>query len=229
MKDNFFFDGGYEQMFIIFANDQNSYPMSPRPKRVRKVIHPPGFRGFKPFGCPESKGNDVKLLLEEFEAIKLADYEKLSQAEAAEKMEVSRPTFSRIYESARGKVAKAFIETTSIVIEGGNVDSMESWFHCMSCHTIFRLRNDEDNVASCPVCSAPEIEQINTPESTEIGRKNKMDNSYCICPKCEFKTEHIPGEPCRTKFCPTCNISLIREHSTHHKQLIRKIKNNKHQ
>ena len=203
--------------------------MSPRPKRTRKIIHPPGFRGYKPFGCPESKGHDVKLLLEEFEAVKLADYEKLTQAEAAKKMEVSRPTFSRIYESARGKIAKAFMEASSIIVEGGNVESDVAWFHCISCHTIFRINNHEIQHTACPVCGDPGIEQTNTPEATASENKPHADESVCICPKCDYAKEHIPGEPCRTKFCPNCNISLIRKNSPHHKQMLKKIRNYKNQ
>lgn len=203
--------------------------MSPRPKRTRKVIHPPGFRGFKPFGCPEPKGDAVKLLLEEFEAIKLADYEKLSQAEAAVHMDVSRPTFSRIYESARGKIAKALMEPNSIVIEGGNVDTGEGWFHCSNCQTIFRLDEQANKKTECPVCGSSATEQINTPETAAIEKKNIKSDGRCICPKCNYSVKHVPGEPCRTKFCPNCNISLIRENSTHHKQLLKKFRNHKNE
>lgn len=199
--------------------------MSPRPKRNRKVIHPPGFRGFKPYGCPESKDNEIKLLLEEFEAIRLADYKKLPQVEAAEKMGVSRPTFSRIYEIARGKIAKAFMEVSPIIIEGGNIDADEAWYHCMNCHTIFRISIAEKRQIPCPVCGETIVEQINTPEQADAKKKLPPDESRCICPKCEFETAHIPGEPCRSKFCPHCNISLIRENSPHHQQLKRKIRN----
>lgn len=203
--------------------------MSPRPKRVRKVIHPPGFRGFKPFGCPDPMDNEIKLLLEEFEAIKLADYEKLSQAEAAEKMNVSRPTFSRIYESARNKIASAFMEAATIVIEGGNIETKEDWFHCVNCHTIFRIADFINQDSICPVCGNAGTEKINTPESVSISKNQHHDDARCICPKCEYSIQHVPGEPCRTKYCPHCHISLIRENSTHHKELKRKIRNNKNQ
>jgi uncharacterized protein len=198
--------------------------MSPRPKRTRKVLQPPGFRGFKPFGCPDSTDNKIKLLLEEYEAVNLADYEKLSQEEAAKQMGVSRPTFSRIYESARGKIARAFMEVSTIVIEGGNVEIGEDWLHCTSCHTIFKLSDPQNQSHTCPVCQSRETEKINTPESAESVSARPADKGRCICPKCDFSLTHIPGQPCRSNYCPNCGISMIRENSSHHKQLIKKIK-----
>lgn len=200
--------------------------MSPRPKRTRKVIHPPGFRGFKPFGCPEPKGNEVKLLLEEYEAIRLADHQNLPQVEAARLMGVSRPTFSRVYESARRKIAKAFMEVTSIVIEGGNIEAGEDWLHCTHCHTIFRIPEPQTQSTSCPVCSHSETEKINTPEAVP-SNLGSTEDGRCICPKCNLTRKHQPGEPCRNNYCPQCNVSMIRENSPHHKQLKRKIKNTK--
>lgn len=201
--------------------------MSPRPKRTRKVLHPPGFRGFKPFGCPEPKDNEVKLLLEEYEAVKLADYQNLTQVEAAGKMGISRPTFSRIYESARKKIARAFMEVTSIVIEGGNTETGEDWLHCPKCHTIFRITDPEKQSRACPVCNYPDTEKINTPETDVVPDKNIHDDGRCICPKCDYSAPHVPGEPCRSKYCPNCGISMIRENSYHHKQLKRKLNRNK--
>jgi predicted DNA-binding protein (UPF0251 family) len=59
------------------------------------------------------------LTLDEFEAIRLSDVEKLAQGEAAKKMQVSRPTFSRILSAARGKVADGLVHLKEILIEGG--------------------------------------------------------------------------------------------------------------
>lgn len=203
--------------------------MSPRPKRYRKMVHPPGFRGMQPFGCPEQKGEPVKLLLEEYEAVNLADYQNLSQVESAKAMDVSRPTFSRIYDSARKKIARAFMEVRSIHIEGGNIQSTDDWYHCTDCHTIFRLAQNISGDKSCPVCHSDNVEQINTPESTEAAKMKAAgtdDNEvYCICPKCGYREPHEAGRPCRSKYCPACDVSLIREHSPHHRQLLKKLKN----
>ena len=59
------------------------------------------MEGYKPFGIPRRELDSVTLLFEEYEAIKLADYENLTQEEAALKMNISRPTFTRLYDKAR--------------------------------------------------------------------------------------------------------------------------------
>jgi len=61
------------------------------------------------------------LTLDELEAIRLADLEGLAQEEAARRMNVSRPTFGRIVEQARKKVAAALVQGRGIGIEGGVV------------------------------------------------------------------------------------------------------------
>jgi uncharacterized protein len=70
------------------------------------------FKGFKPIGLPE-ENNPIVLNYEEYEAIRLSDFELYGQVEAAQIMEVSRPTYARIYESARRKVARAFVRGRS--------------------------------------------------------------------------------------------------------------------
>jgi len=61
----------------------------------------------------------VMLSVDEFEAIRLNDLEKIEQKEAAAEMDVSQPTFSRIIESARKKIADAIVNGKEIRIEGG--------------------------------------------------------------------------------------------------------------
>jgi len=66
------------------------------------------------------RGNEcVMLTVDEFEAIRLKDLEKMDQKECAEKMDVSQPTFSRTIESAREKIADAIVNGKEIRIEGG--------------------------------------------------------------------------------------------------------------
>jgi len=81
---------------------------------------------------------NISINFEEYEAINLCDYEFLTQAEAAKLMKVSRPTFTRIYESVRRKIAKAFVEGSCIHFEGGNV-SIADWFKCHECKITFTL------------------------------------------------------------------------------------------
>ena len=90
-----------------------------RPKKTRWIRCLPGERCFKPICKPLTKLQDVSLSLDEFEAIRLADLEGLEQLEAAKKLKISRPTFSRIVSSARKKVADGLVNIKAIRIEGG--------------------------------------------------------------------------------------------------------------
>ena len=93
----------------------------PRPKRKRKIFSLPQAEGFKPFGVNINDTEAVELLIEEYEALKLADYHNLTQEEAAKKMNISRPTFTRIYDKARKTIALAFVEGKVIIIKGGDI------------------------------------------------------------------------------------------------------------
>ncbi|MDD5633752.1 MAG: DUF134 domain-containing protein [Candidatus Omnitrophica bacterium] len=79
----------------------------------------PGERCFKPICKPLGKLKDVSLTLDEFEAVRLADLDGLKQADAARKLKISRPTFSRIVTSARNKIADGLVNIKAIRIEGG--------------------------------------------------------------------------------------------------------------
>jgi predicted DNA-binding protein (UPF0251 family) len=61
------------------------------------------------------------LTIDELEAIRLADLEGLAHEAAARRMNVSRPTFGRIVEGARRKVAEALVHGRGIGFEGGVV------------------------------------------------------------------------------------------------------------
>lgn len=77
---------------------------------------------YKPAGVPMRELEEVVMTLDEFEAMRLADLEGLYQEQAAEQMRVSRPTFSRVVESAHRKVADALVHGKAIRIEGGPVE-----------------------------------------------------------------------------------------------------------
>ncbi len=90
-----------------------------RPKKTRWVKCEPGERCFKPICKPLNKVECVCLTLDEFEAIRLADLEGLKQIDAAKKLKISRPTFSRIISSARNKIADGLVNIKAIRIGGG--------------------------------------------------------------------------------------------------------------
>jgi predicted DNA-binding protein (UPF0251 family) len=107
------------------------------------------MQGFKPFGIPRKDLETVVLKFDEYEAIRLLDYDGLMQEQAAIQMNVSRPTLTRIYENARKTIAKALVEGKMIVIEGGNVDFGKKWFRCRKCH---KLVDGIENHVPCNNC-----------------------------------------------------------------------------
>lgn len=58
-----------------------------------------------------------KLNHDELEALRLADFEKLSHEEGAAQMKISRATFGRILEQARYIVTDSIINGKAIIIE----------------------------------------------------------------------------------------------------------------
>ncbi|MFH2047471.1 MAG: DUF134 domain-containing protein [Pseudomonadota bacterium] len=93
----------------------------PRPKCRRHVCGVPDINYFKPRGIPATDLEEVVLSLDEYEAIRLADYDALYQSEAAAKMNISRQTFGRIIEAAHKKIADVLINGKALKIEGGEV------------------------------------------------------------------------------------------------------------
>ncbi len=91
----------------------------PRPRRLRRVWFEPNVTYYKPAGVRLIDLDEAVLTMDEFEAIRLKDYEGLGQTDAAEKMNISQPTFQRIYESARKKIADALVNGKAIRIGGG--------------------------------------------------------------------------------------------------------------
>lgn len=90
-----------------------------RPKKYRIVRADPKISQFSPRGKP-GRPDEVELTTDEFEAIRLADYIGLSQKEAAESMQISQQTFSRILQRARKKLANGIINGEIIKIQSVN-------------------------------------------------------------------------------------------------------------
>jgi predicted DNA-binding protein (UPF0251 family) len=134
----------------------------PRPFRNRKICNPPKMSGFKPFGMPLSEIKSIKLQFDEYESIKLVDYENLPQDLAAEKMNISRPTFTRIYNSALKKIAKAFVECLAIEIEGGNVEFEKDWYKCTKCFKLIEGLENHMKCESCRPYNENELVNLNT-------------------------------------------------------------------
>ncbi len=88
----------------------------PRPKKPRKICIDPEITYFKPRAVPLSELEEVTLEMDELEAIRLCDLEKLPQVEAAKKMRISQSTLQRILAESRRKIAQALILGKAIKI-----------------------------------------------------------------------------------------------------------------
>lgn len=130
----------------------------PRKKRDRRLLAPPAIKGLSVYG-PKNRSEQVILYFEEYEAIKLLDYENMTQEEAAVCMEVSRPTLTRIYEAARNKVARSMVEGKDLIIRGGKFMFDDNWFYCNNCQAKFNRLVETDK--TCPVCNSLEIITLN--------------------------------------------------------------------
>jgi len=93
-----------------------------RPKKPRTVKIIPKIERFSPRGKP-GRPDEIELSIDEFEALRLADYQGLSQKEASKSMQISQQTFSRILKKAHKIVAEAIATGKIILIQGGSVIS----------------------------------------------------------------------------------------------------------
>lgn len=105
---------------------------------------------------------EVRLTIDQMEALRLADLEGLSQEEAGAKMGVSRATFGRIIQRARRVVAEAIIHGKAILLEGGNyqIKSSDRLFACVRCGHQWAAVCGTGRPAQCPDCGGAEFHRI---------------------------------------------------------------------
>ena len=138
----------------------------------RRVSSIPLANYFKPAGAPMAALEEVQLLVEEAEAVRLKDLEKLEQAQCAEKMNISQSTFSRLLDSARQKIADALLNGKAIRIEGGNYEMAVRRFRCLQGHEWevpfeTMISTPPEN---CPECETPSIMPLFPPGMHRVGR-----------------------------------------------------------
>ena len=184
--------------------------MNQRRKCLRKLLEPPKIKGFNPFGGDINvNAEPVNLLFEEYEALKLCDYDLLTHFQASIEMNVSRPTFTRIYAATRKKLAKAFVEGRSLTIEGGKVYFDTIWYTCRKCGSQFNNPKMETPITNCPLCNSIEFSAVES--DTKADNVDPGPAGICICPKCGFEQPHQIGIPCMDESCPKCNASMKRK------------------
>jgi predicted DNA-binding protein (UPF0251 family) len=126
----------------------------------------PGVTFFKPAGVPMKILQETHLTVEEAEALRLKDLEGMEQEPAAEKMNVSRPTFQRILASARRKVSDAILNGKAIRIAGGNFEMEANWRPC-------RRRQERGRPAGSRAGDA--APPTGAPASSRVTNRNQLD------------------------------------------------------
>ncbi|MFX0210288.1 MAG: DUF134 domain-containing protein [Candidatus Hodarchaeota archaeon] len=125
----------------------------PRGRNPRRVQCEPSQYYFKPRGVPlVDIPEEIEITIEELEAMRLTDLEKMKQKEAAKKMKISQSTISRHLESAHHKIAKALLHGLAIKIANPT-----DYYHCEECGHIQSVLDEESKVIQCEQCQSTKI------------------------------------------------------------------------
>ena len=92
-----------------------------RPVKKKKICSLPAFTEF----IPKNSNKDMPVVLmpvEEYETIRLMDYNGLTQQECAEQMNVARTTVQALYVAARKRIAVCLVEGKPLKIVGGDYE-----------------------------------------------------------------------------------------------------------
>ncbi len=126
-----------------------------RPRKCRWVEVEPGVTFFKPQGIPLRGLEHTVITVDELEALRLADYLELTQEKVAQKMQVSRPTVTRMLARARKVVADALVHGKAIRIEGGDYHLGRQRIRCAACGHWQPLLEGEATPKVCASCQDP--------------------------------------------------------------------------
>lgn len=143
-------------MCIIFAAEIKFLSLMARPKNERIVSEPPIYGEFKPVGIQKKDLDEIILSIDEYEAIRLANYVGLSHEEASMEMKISRSTFSRLLEVANKKLAEFIIKGKILNIDGGSIHFKKNIIQCRNCGHMFRTSIVE-STNSCPNCNSTNL------------------------------------------------------------------------
>ncbi len=126
-----------------------------RPEKSRNIHEPPLYTEFRPVGMGGMMGAII-MSIDEYEAIRLSDLEGMTHEQAAEEMGISRPTFTRLLDSAHKKLADMLVNGKRLIIEGGNVNFRFMIMRCADCGHMFRIRTDQIPEL-CPMCGSKNL------------------------------------------------------------------------
>ena len=92
-----------------------------RPRKIKTINFEPDVTYFKPRTVPLNKLEEVEIMFDELETLRLSNLEKLSQADSADKMNIHQSTFQRTLSRAREKITDALVNGKAIKLHGGDI------------------------------------------------------------------------------------------------------------
>ena len=87
-----------------------------RPRKIRCCRRYRADRVYKPRGIPLREMKTTQISLDQFEALRLCDVERLDQEEAGRKMGVSRGTIQRLLYEGRKNIVEGILRNRAIII-----------------------------------------------------------------------------------------------------------------
>ncbi|MBN1502152.1 DUF134 domain-containing protein [Candidatus Woesearchaeota archaeon] len=143
-----------------------------RPRKFRFVGRDPTINYFKPRGVPLNELSEINITKEEYEALRLKETENYDQKRCAELMNISQPTFSRILDSARKKIADFIIHGKALRIDGGVFKMVQRKFKCFACQHEWEAAFGIGRPEKCPKCESTNIHRINV-ETSGFGHHGR--------------------------------------------------------
>lgn len=221
----------------------------PRPLKTRFVYMNDIPRAFSPVGITRKELEEVRITMDELEAIRFADLEGVYQEEAARLMGISRQTFGRLLICARKKIAECIVNGKVLKVERRGCAVEGRFSVCKNCREVWLMQKEP--YLACPDCGGNlmdisrieghfpcrwrrklfwRLENDDGGEAMRWRHRNRNGfggmgpDGYCICPKCSFRKPHTMGVPCREERCPECGSPMVREGSYHHQRIEEKKK-----
>lgn len=111
-----------------------------RPTKCRRICMEPVFDSFTP--NQDSPCEKIVLTVDEYEAIRLIDLEKLTHEQCARQMDISRTTVTELYETARYKIADSIVHGKRLNISGGHYKVCDGTRPCCRKHCVKATRTD---------------------------------------------------------------------------------------
>lgn len=141
-----------------------------RPQKDRMVAYNPEISYFKPRGIPMMQLEEVRLTVDEREAMRLSDLLGMSHEDAGQRMGVSRATFGRIIQHAREVVADALINGKAINVGGGHYRMVDQnrIFRCKNCGHVWEEAKGTGRPRHCPACKKDDFQRLLKDEQSNL-------------------------------------------------------------